>query len=149
MKSHFILAACLTLSFSLSAHAGETATQKTATQKTATQKTATQKTATQKTATQKTAKKSKWQTIAERRAATMAARNYRGHLPGVPVGIFEGVGFGGWNCATCVGSGTLLGDAQAKGSDGTVYRVRLWTGGQVRRITRYRLVRRTRAHRRN
>jgi len=121
----------------------KTAAQKTAAQKTGEKKTAAQKTAAQKTAAQKTAektdKKSTWQAIAERRAATMAARGYRGHLPGVPAGTFEGVGFGGWNCATCVGSGQLLADAQAQGADGIVYRVRLWTGGSA---VRYRARRR-------
>ena len=76
-----------------------------------------------------------YQEIAQGRANTMAARNYRGHLSGIPAGCFEGVGWGGWGCATCVGSGTCVADAQAMSSSGVVFRVRLWTGGSSYRST--------------
>lgn len=80
-----------------------------------------------------------YQEIAQGRANRMASLNHRGHLATIPAGCFEGVGWGGWGCATCVGSGTCVADAQAMSSSGTVYRVRLWTGGSR---SRFRLFRR-------
>ena len=152
MKSpQFILAAFLALSFCLTSQAGEQSTQKTAAQKSA-PASAQKTTAAQKTTNEATQKATTWQAIAEQRAATMAARRFRGHLAGVPSGCFEGVGWGGWGCATCVGSGSLLADAQCQAADGTVYRVRLWSGGgsvrqrttRTRWIPRVRVVRRRR-----
>jgi len=62
-----------------------------------------------------------FQGIAQQRANKMAELRHKGHLAGIPFGCFEGVGWGGPNCSTCVGSGTCVGDAQATGSDGIVY----------------------------
>lgn len=63
----------------------------------------------------------------EAEARYMVARNIRGHV-GPVIGRFEGVGFGGRNCSTCVPRGrmVLTGDAVAQYSDGTWCRVRSW-----------------------
>ncbi len=73
------------------------------------------------------------QQIAQARANAMASRGYKGHpnWAGSPFGGgvgFEGVGFSssGPNAPTCVGRGSVVADAVAKGADGW-YRVRLYS----------------------
>lgn len=57
----------------------------------------------------------------------MAANGIRGHVWG-NIAHFEGVGWGGWGCATCVPSGGMIltGDASAQSAWGEVFRVRSW-----------------------
>ena len=63
---------------------------------------------------------------AQQKANYMAKYRIRGHV-WAPLGAFEGVGFGGYGCATCVPArGRLTADAGAWGSDGVYYRVRVW-----------------------
>lgn len=129
---NWMVTACVAvLLMTAPAVAGEEAAQKSATAAAQKASPAAQKSVAQKSeAAQKgeTVVKSRWQVLAENRAARMAARNYRGHLPNNPA-PFEGVGWGGWGCQTCVGSGVLLADAQAQSATGEVFRVRFWSGG--------------------
>lgn len=67
----------------------------------------------------------------QQEANTMASRRYRGHV-GSTIGRFEGVGFGGPGCKTCLPEEygyrglSPTGDAEAVGNDGVTYRVRSW-----------------------
>ena len=74
------------------------------------------------------------QAIAQSRANWMARHNRMQHPPRsagnfASVGTFEGVGAGrGGNIPTCTPRGRkmLVGDAQARGANGMIYRCRIW-----------------------
>lgn len=59
--------------------------------------------------------------------ARLGWQGQRSHYVLPVIGRFEGIGYGPTpNCATCVGSGQLTGDAVARGANGMFYRVRSW-----------------------
>lgn len=79
-----------------------------------------------------------FQQIAQARANAMARLGYYGHdvhkyngVPRYPGNVQEGIGWSsGGLPPTCRWSGRVVADATARGSNGRVYRVRFYQGGQ-------------------